>query len=132
MFRDPQVNLYVRDIEASMRFYGGMLGFEETFRTPSTGRPIHVELRLGGLTLGLADRDAAREMHGLTPGTDTQRAEIAVWTDDVDSAYERLLASGAPSISEPHNFIGRLRAAWVADPDGGPVQLVQQYTSGTD
>jgi catechol 2,3-dioxygenase-like lactoylglutathione lyase family enzyme len=34
MFRDPQINYYVRDVEASARFYVDLFGFEEIFRTP--------------------------------------------------------------------------------------------------
>jgi lactoylglutathione lyase len=46
VFRDPQVNFYVNDIDVSLRFYRDLFGFEETFRTPEQGAPIHVELRL--------------------------------------------------------------------------------------
>lgn len=126
MFRDPQVNAYVRDVEACVRFYTGHLGFVETFRTPETGPPAHVEVRLGGLILGFADIGATRDMHGLDVDAGPRRAEVAVWTDDVDAAFARLVAAGAQPLSPPHDFIGRLRAAWVADPDGGPVQVVAE------
>jgi catechol 2,3-dioxygenase-like lactoylglutathione lyase family enzyme len=102
VFRDPQVNTYVRDVEACVRFYTESLGFVETFRTPESGSPAHVEVRLGGLILGFADVEATRQMHGLD------------------------VAAGATPLSPPHDFIGRLRAAWIADPDGGPVQLVME------
>lgn len=126
MFRDPQVNTYVRDVEATVRFYTDSLGFIETFRTPETGRPVHVEVRLGGLILGFADIEATRAMHGLDVDAGPKRAEVVVWTDDVDAAFERLVAADARPLSRPHDFIGRLRAAWVADPDGGPVQMVSE------
>jgi catechol 2,3-dioxygenase-like lactoylglutathione lyase family enzyme len=129
VFRNPQVNTYVRDVEACVRFYTEALGFVETFRTPETGPPAHVEVRLGGLILGFADIEATRQMHGLDVDAGPKRAEVAVWTDDVDAAFARLVAVGATPLSPPHNFIGRLRAAWVADPDGGPVQLVTELTS---
>jgi lactoylglutathione lyase len=48
MFVDGFVNLCVADIEAGLRFYRDLLGFEETFRTPNEGTPTHVELRLNG------------------------------------------------------------------------------------
>jgi catechol 2,3-dioxygenase-like lactoylglutathione lyase family enzyme len=129
VFRDPQVNTYVRDVEATVRFYTEALGFVETFRTPESGPPVHVEVRLGGLILGFADIEATREMHGLEVDAGPKRAEVAVWTDDVDAAFARLVASGARPLSRPHNFIGRLRAAWVADPDGGPVQIVTELAA---
>ncbi|HET7037662.1 MAG TPA: VOC family protein [Thermomicrobiaceae bacterium] len=127
VFHDPQVNLYARDVETSVRFYRELLGFAETFRTPATGRPVHVEMRLGGLVLGVADIESLRRDHGVEVAFGGPRAEVVVWTDDVDTAYARLLTHGAPSLSPPHDFLeGRLRAAWVADPEGGPVQLVQE------
>ena len=129
MFRDPQVNTYVRDVETMVRFYTQELGFQETFRTPEAGPPVHVEVRLGGLILGFADIAATREMHGLAVDAGPKRAEVAVWTDDVDAAFARLIAAGATPLSPPHNFIGRLRAAWIADPDGGPVQMVSELPS---
>jgi catechol 2,3-dioxygenase-like lactoylglutathione lyase family enzyme len=129
VFRDPQVNFYVRDVEASVRFYTGFFGFEESFRTPPSGPPDHVELRLGGLVLGFASIESARGMHGLTTGSGQPRAEVCLWTDDVDTAYENLMAHGVPSLSGPHDFLGRLRAAWVADPDGNPVEIVAEHRS---
>lgn len=125
MFRDPQVNLYVRDVEVAARFYVEQIGFEETFRTPEAGTPEHVELRLGGLILGLASNASASATHGLTTGGGNPRAEVCVWTDDVDATHARLVAAGVPSLSAPHDFLGgRLRAAWLADPDGNPVEIV--------
>jgi catechol 2,3-dioxygenase-like lactoylglutathione lyase family enzyme len=125
VFRDPQVNFYVQDVERSVRFYVDLFGFEETFRTPSSGTPDHVELRLGGLILGLASVEAARSTHGLTTGGGNPRAEVCVWTDDADRAFAYVVEHGARPLSQPHSFLdGRLRAAWVADPDGNPVEIV--------
>ena len=131
MFYDPLINIYVRDVERVSRFYVELLGFRETFRTPETGRPDHVELRLEGLSLGFASIDAARRMHGFAAGTGSPRSEVALWTDDVDGTYTHLLASGATTVSEPHEFLGRLRAAWVADPEGNHVQIVMPLPTET-
>lgn len=127
VFRDPQVNFYVRDVETSVRFYADLFGFEETFRTPSSGPPSHVELRLGGLILGLASTESALSTHGLTTGGGNPRAEVCLWTDDVDRAYSDLAAQGVQSLSSPHDFLGRLRAAWLADPDGNPIEIVAEH-----
>jgi catechol 2,3-dioxygenase-like lactoylglutathione lyase family enzyme len=131
VFRDPQVNYYVRDVEASVRFYTDLFGFAETFRTPSSGPPDHVELRLGGLILGFASIESAKSMHGLTTGTGSPKAEVCLWTDDVDRVYSSLVARGVQSLSSPHDFLGRLRAAWVADPDGNPIEIVAEHTSAS-
>lgn len=124
-YRDPAINYYVEDVEAAVRFYTTHFGFLETFRTPRQGTPAHVEVRLGPLVLGLASKQAGQAMHGLPLGAGgPPRAELVVWADDVDAAYAHLLAQGVPSVSPPHDFLGSLRAAWVMDPDGNPVEIV--------
>ena len=120
-----QTNLYSADEPRAVAFYE-RLGFTETFRTPSDGPPIHVELGLDGFTLGVADLESARRDHGLDVTSDGRGAEVCVWTDDTDATYADLLAHGAAPMSEPHDWLADLRVAWVADPDGHPVELVQR------
>ena len=82
---------------------------------------------MGGFGLGLALPGPAAESHGLTPVTSGQRACVTLWTDDVDGAHMLALAAGATDNSAPHPFLdGHLRVAFVEDPDGHPVQLVQR------
>ena len=64
MFSRPQVNIDSADVVRSVDFYRGV-GFEETFRTPREGAPIHVELNLDGFTLGIAAVTSAAADHGL-------------------------------------------------------------------
>jgi catechol 2,3-dioxygenase-like lactoylglutathione lyase family enzyme len=128
-YRDPQINYYVQDVEASVQFYTEHFGFVETFRTPLSGTPEHVEVRLGGLNLGLASIESAQRVHGLDVASGPPRAEVVLWTDNVDEAYAELVARGIQSLSSPHDFLGRLRAAWVADPDGNPVEIVTDYAA---
>ena len=126
MFRDPMINIYTHDVTRLAGFYEA-IGFRETFRTPSDGKPIHVEVSLDRFTIGIASVDATIVEHGLRPDLDGRPIEIVLWADDTDRAFARMTADGAPSLSPPHDFLnGRLRAAWVADPDGNPIQLVQR------
>jgi len=127
MFSSPAINVYSHDVMRLVAFYEG-LGFRETFRTPREGTPVHVELVLDGFTIGIASVDAAAADHGLRPELGGRPVEIVLWTDDTDGSYERLTAGGAPSLSPPHDFLSDLRLAWVADPDGNPIQLVQKLT----
>ena len=120
-----QTNLYSARVTETVAFYE-RLGFAETFRTPREGEPIHVELALDGFTLGVADVGSARRDHGLAVESDGTGAEVCVWVDDTDAAYADLLAHGATSMSAPHDWLDSLRVAWVADPDGHPVELVQR------
>ena len=125
-FRAPLINLYSRDLPRAVAFYSE-LGFVETFRTPVSGDPSHIQFKLDGFSLGIATIEAAREHHGLHPEGEGRCIEIVLWTDDTDAAVNALVAKGTPLLSPAHDFLdGRLRAAWVADPDGNPIQLVQR------
>jgi catechol 2,3-dioxygenase-like lactoylglutathione lyase family enzyme len=102
MFSTPQVNIYSEDVDNSVEFYRGF-GFEETFRTPREGIPIHVELELDGFKVGIAAASSAVADHGLDldlskPG---RGMEILLWTDDTDSAFAELVAAGARCSPNP-------------------------------
>ncbi len=126
-FVNPAINYYVDDVETAVRFYTEHFGFIETFRTPQQGKPMHVELTLGSFILGLASKESAQSMHGLPLGPGgSPRAELVVWTENVDEAYGLLLDKGGPGLSAPHDFLSSLRSAWVMDPDGNPVQIVSR------
>lgn len=125
-FRSPMINLYSRDLARAVAFYAS-LGFVETFRTPASGPAAHIQLQLDGFTLGIATIDAARDTHGLRPEGEGRWIEVVLWTDDTDKAVRALTAEGAPLLSAAHDFLdGKLRSAWIADPDGNPIQLVQR------
>ena len=124
MFTDAFVNLYTRDIEASLRFYRDLLGFTETFRTPTQGLPEHVELTLDGFGLGLGTVEAARRVHGVDAAPGSPAMVIVVWTSDVEHAFERLTASGTPVVQPPHDTGSHNRNALLRDPDGNLVEIV--------
>jgi lactoylglutathione lyase len=123
-FKNHLFNVYTRDIERALQFYRGLVGFTETFRTPKQGPPDHVEMELDPLNLAVSTLEALKRDHGLSGGGGPPRAEVVLWVADVDAAYSWMSARGVPSLSPPHNFAGVLRAAWVGDPDGNPVQMV--------
>jgi catechol 2,3-dioxygenase-like lactoylglutathione lyase family enzyme len=127
MFAAPQVNIYSENVGRSVEFYRAF-GFEETFRTPKEGDPIHVELVLDGFTVGVAAVESVVGDHGLELNLSKlgRRMEIVLWTDDTDAAFAGLVAAGARPLSEPHDWLGTLRLAWVADPDGNPLQLAER------
>lgn len=128
MFTTGLVNLYTRDIEAGIRFYCGLLGFTETFRTPKEGIPSHVEFRLGGFTVGLGTVEAARRAHGVESSPGSPAMALVVWTDDVDKAFGELTAAGVPSVQAPHDAGNNNRSALLRDPDGNLVEIVAKRT----
>ncbi|MCV2396406.1 VOC family protein [Actinotalea sp. M2MS4P-6] len=124
-FSDPQVILFVADCERAATFYSH-LGFRETFRSPAAD-PVKIEMLQGGFGLGLALPEPAAQSHGLTPVTAGHRACLTLWTDDVAGAYATALEAGATALRGPHPFRdGLLSVAFVEDPDGHPVQLVEK------
>jgi len=128
LFRSPQVILFSEDLPRAAAFYS-RLGFTETFRVPTEGEPIHVDLTLDGYKIGIASVASTRDDHGLDPIPEGQRAAVVLWTDDTAAAFAELTSNGAPALAPPHKWLGRLLIAWTADPDGNPIQIVQQLIS---
>lgn len=124
MFANAFVNLYTADIEAGLRFYRDLLGFEETFRTPTEGAPEHVELTLNGFGLGLGTVQAAKNVHGVDASPGSPAMVLVVWTEDVDKAFEQLTSAGTPVVQPPHDTANNNRNALLRDPDGNLVEIV--------
>ena len=124
MFVNGFVKLYTRDIEAGIRFYEGLLGFKETFRTPKTGIPEHVEFTLNGFGLGLGTAEAGKRVHGVDSAPGSPALVVVVWTDDVDKAFGRLTSAGTPVVQPPHDAGNNNRSALLRDPDGNLVEIV--------
>lgn len=124
MFANGFVNLYTADIEAGLRFYRDLLGFEETFRTPREGTPTHVELVLNGFMLGLGTVEAAKLVHGVDASPGAPAAVIVIWTEDVDAAFGHLSSAGVPALQSPHDSGNDNRSALLQDPDGNLVEIV--------
>ncbi|MGC1210484.1 MAG: VOC family protein [Micromonospora sp.] len=126
MFETAFVNLYTKDIEAGIRFYRDLLGFTETFRTPTEGTPEHIELRLGGFTVGLGTVEAAMRVHGVEAEPGRPAMVLVVWTHDVDEAFEELVTAGVPAVQPPHDTGNNNRNALLRDPDGNLVEIVSK------
>lgn len=124
MFRTGFVNLYTADVEAALRFYRDLLGFRETFRTPTEGRPEHVELTLNGFSIGLGTVEAAKRAHGVDAAPGSPAMVLVVWTDDVDRAFAALTSAGVDAVQAPHDTGNDNRNALLRDPDGNLVEIV--------
>jgi lactoylglutathione lyase len=60
----------------------------------------------------------------LLPWPGDLRTVLVVWTDDVDDAYEKLVAAGVPALQPPHDTGNNNRNALLRDPDGNLVEIV--------
>jgi catechol 2,3-dioxygenase-like lactoylglutathione lyase family enzyme len=115
-------NLFTRNMDDATAFYRDQLGFSQTFRFPAEGRAEHIVLKLGDSQLALSSPRAA-EAAGLDP-TAGNPFELVVWCDDVDAEATRLRAAGAGVVIEPYDHVAGHRRAYVADPDGNWLALV--------
>jgi len=126
MTKSVMPNLYSADVERAVAFYRDQLGGTQTFRTPAEGRPSHVELRLGDVTIAISSRDAV-VAEGLPEPVAGHPMELVVWVDWTDDTVNSLRAAGAPVLIEPHSgHVSGLRRAYVADPDGNWLAVVSK------
>lgn len=114
--------IVVRDLDASLAFYEGLLGASTVFRRFVESTRTHVlYLQLGNSLIEL--------LHPLQPaeGERTGITHIAFMSDDLDGDYAALLGAGVESISQPRTAstgVGRL--GFVRDPNGVGVELLQR------
>jgi lactoylglutathione lyase len=118
-------NLYVADVERSAAFYRDRLGGVETFRLPGDGPAVHVELRIGAVTIALS---AATEVtaQGLPAPAPGHALELVVWCDSAVDAIEGLRAAGVPVLVEPSGHANGNCRGYVADPDGTWIAIVSK------
>jgi len=108
----PTVWYYVRDLDASRRFYRETLGFEED-GVDFDERWSH--LRRGAMEVGLSEGE---------PQEDGAVAHVDV--DDVESEAERLREEGVEVGVVVEIPQGVMRILDVYDPDGNRIQLAQE------
>lgn len=118
-----QINVYADDPSALSSFYL-RLGFEERFRFPTEGAPEHVELSIGGITIGFTSRSALVNLAGIPAPPGPPQSEIVLWCDDARELWEHACRNGAKPLSEPRIFNNRLLAGWALDPGGNRVKCV--------
>ncbi|MET9273467.1 VOC family protein [Kribbella sp. NPDC003557] len=111
----------VRDLEASLAFYGG-LGAEVVDRLFMAGprvNRVHIQLVTGLVELLHREEPDPEATYGLN--------HIGFMTDDLDGDYARLTALGYAEISSPRVAgSGQGRLAFLSDPNGVRVELLQR------
>ncbi|MFF4256964.1 VOC family protein [Streptomyces sp. NPDC001663] len=124
-FEAVQVNLWCDDVERCAAFFRD-LGMPEKFRFPAEGEPHQVEVEAAGVRIGFSSARVGSELFGIatTPGENT---EVVLWCNDVDDLHRTALDAGGQPLTGPTDSPdGRLRYAWLRDPEGHRVKLVQE------
>lgn len=123
--------LRVHDLDASLRFYGALLGMKELRRRDvPEGRYTLVFLGYASNAEGQAELELTHNWDQAEPYTQgTGFGHLAVGVDDVAAACERVRAGGGRVTREagPVKF-GTTVIAFVEDPDGYKVELIERKT----
>jgi uncharacterized glyoxalase superfamily protein PhnB len=98
------------------------------FVSPDAAAPEKIEVEAAGVRIGFDSVRAANRIADLGVAAGGARsAEVALWVADVDALYERALKAGGTSVRPPMDAPdGRLRYAWLLDPEGHQVRLLQK------
>lgn len=127
------VGTSVADLARARSFYADLFGFtviEDEFALPAhglrglvlrNGAGARIELfeKAGSTAMRVADPIAGAALHGWF--------QLALATPDVAGQFARVTAAGATPVKPP--FIapdGRTTVAFVADPDGNLIELIER------
>lgn len=109
------------NLEKSLEFYA-LLGIHEAFRlNRDDGSLMLVYLHVGG------DRFLELFPNGPAPQAEQTGSffHLCLISDDIRADIEKLRAAGVPIRTEVKQGLDHNLQAWVADPDGNPIELMQ-------
>ena len=111
--------LRVHDLEKSLAFYE-LLGLKESFRlNHDDGSLILVYLHIGG------DRFLELFPGGLLENPEGSFRHLCLASDSLISDVEMLRVKGVKIDIEPTMGLDLNLQAWISDPDGNPIELMQ-------
>ena len=121
------LTLFVADLKRTLAFYERAFGFRPEF-VHDSGR--YAELDTGHTKLAFAEHGLARDIVGAryaetAPDEAPPGLEIGLRTDDARAAFARATKAGAPGVKEPTRMPWGQTVAYVRDPDGFLVVLVE-------
>jgi predicted enzyme related to lactoylglutathione lyase len=117
-----QLHITVSDLEASVAFYRDVLGLQHLFTVEGQSMAFF-QAGTVRLYLGVTEDERFRS-----------RPVVYYAVDDVETAYAEVTGRGAPSMARPHlvhrDGVTELWMAFVSDPDGTPVGLMEERPAG--
>jgi lactoylglutathione lyase len=117
------VAIRVSDVARTLDFYVGKLGFEEMFRLDRDGRLWLMYVRITDTQFleifpeGEGERAAGKEAVGYN--------HLCLEVSDIDAALADLAAKGVPLSNPLKMALDGNRQAWIEDPDGHRIELMQ-------
>ena len=115
----------VKDMEKTVAFYEETLGFKRAFDIPrpENGEPWIVYLYGGGGQFIELFYGGKKEL----PFADENIGffHLCLAVDDIHEAWKRVTETGAPQDDEPKQGVDHNWQAWVTDPNGVRIELMQ-------
>ena len=123
------VAIRVRDVDRTLDFYAGKLGLAELLRLHhDDGRLWLVYLRITDDHYLEIFPDAAGER---APGQETNGLNhFCLTVDDIEAVIEQLAERGIPLYRPLKRGADGNRQAWIEDPDGNRVELMEMAPDG--
>jgi lactoylglutathione lyase len=118
--------LRVRDLDAAMRFYEASFGYRPRSRRPG---PEGTEIAFVAIPGEGTELQLAHYPDGEPYEVPTRLMHLAYRVDDLDAVLARTLHAGATLASGPYTLPSGSRVAFVKDPDGYDIELVQKPTA---
>ena len=112
-----RLELFARDLRASLDFYTRVLGFRQEGERPGGYTP----LARGSARVALNDRSDLEPGHPIRPEAGERRGlgvELVLEVDDVEAAHTHVVAEGWPRSAELQRRPWGLTDFRVVDPDG--------------
>ncbi len=122
------VAIRVKDIDRSLAFYVGKLGFSEMFRLDRDGKLWIVYLRVNDdqfvelFPEAIGDRAPPAEAIGLN--------HVCLTVDDIDPVLAEIERHGIPLYRPKKLAVDGNYQAWIEDPDGNRIELMQMAPDG--
>jgi len=111
--------LAVADIDASVRFYTEVLGFDVGFTLPGEdGKLIHGSVRRGDSYLMFGRVDPTNPHDQAPLGRGVVLYATVDDSEDIDTYFQRVKAAGATVVQEPTDQFWGHRDWGITDPDG--------------
>ena len=114
------VSLLVTDIERAKRFYGEVLGFEESSKRPDFGFP-GAWYQVGETQIHLIVHNEGKTLRGTTE-IDSRDGHFAVRVKDIEVFLERMETYGVEILNKPHNKTD-WHQVYICDPDGNVIEF---------
>lgn len=116
--------LYVENVKETIAFYTKAFGFTQKLITPEND---YAELETGGTTLAFASYSVA-EYNGISitkpsPTTLPAAFEITFVTDDIETAFDHAVASGAVVVKQPEQKPWGQIVGYVRDTNGFLIEI---------